>query len=226
MKCTCTLENKSSLSDMKVSVLQEMLDEAVALISYAAKNPNEAHMKKWFGDENVRRSRAAIDEGIEQIRQWVKDKKSIKFIARKSMGLGATDQSKDNNEIFLDKGFRMTRYSWGEKVCTMIHEISHKSALKTNDAVEYSGSGEPGGAYYGALCMDLFADRLKYTKAIKNADNWAYYICEYRTAAGVQTSNNAAKWRNFTKRELTARGAFSSLKKDDPQLVDDPALFD
>ena len=43
---------------------QAMLDEAAALIKYAAANPNETYMKTWFGARNIPTSRAAVDTGM------------------------------------------------------------------------------------------------------------------------------------------------------------------
>ena len=60
MAHTCKLTNNSKKSDMKVTVLTEMLNEGVTLIEYAAKHPSEENMKKWFGAEAMLRRAARI----------------------------------------------------------------------------------------------------------------------------------------------------------------------
>lgn len=226
MAYTAQLVNSSNKSNLNLVTLQAMLDEAAALIKYAAANPNETYMKTWFGARNIPTSRAAVDTGMGQVLAWLKAHKTIKFTQKSTAGLAHTDKSKDDNEIFLDAGFRMKRYSWGEKVCTIIHEITHKSALQTVDFNNSSGAAvfDVGGSFYGVRCLDLAGHNTKFAKALVNADNWAYYICAYRTNSAIPTKNDREKWKYFSKNQLEARGPFPPSEAEKAQLDDDTDL--
>ena len=65
---------------------------------------------------------------------------------------------------------------------------------------------EDGTPCYGGLCLKLANSKIKSerVKALNNADNWAYYICQYRDV------NDGRDWRFFTLREIEARGPFVS----------------
>jgi hypothetical protein len=57
---------------------------------------------------------------------------------------------------------------------------------------------------YGYECIKMSESDTECGKVLNNADNWAFYICEYRS------DNEAGDWRNFSAQELRDRPAFVS----------------
>ena len=59
---------------------------------------------------------------------------------------------------------------------------------------------------YGYECIKMANsdNETEYTKVLNNADNWAFYICEYRS------DEETGDWSNFSETELRDRPAFVS----------------
>lgn len=54
---------------------------------------------------------------------------------------------------------------------------------------------------YGYECIKMADSDAECAKVLNNADNWAFYICEYCT------DEEAGDWRNFSEAELRHRPA-------------------
>jgi hypothetical protein len=206
----------------KVSELQKMLDEAECLIAAAAKYKSDGFARQWFGsiattkDELVKiHTRcAALNTSVGGLTQVV-------FQVVGGEYLGAIDPDEKVRlrngptcRILLGRGFSYTRYSWGEKVATIVHEMTHwfldtvDDKLQTGfDKIRQAAIEEDA---YGPKAIELTENVEQCKKALNNADNWAYYICQYRG------SSEARDWRFFSPREMSSRAPFSQ----DPKNVD------
>jgi hypothetical protein len=189
---------------LKEGRLRTAFNSAADLIALAAMGRNDEFIKMWFGGHNatptncreVHRRCALLNDGVKGLAH-------VYFLCGESETLGAID--KDERVIYkpatvrikLGRGLSYSRYSWGERVCTIVHELTHWF-LDTAD-VELAGKD-----CYGGLCLGLANDPVHYGLALNNADNWAYYICEYRGQGA-----DAALWKYFTAHELAGRVPFS-----------------
>jgi len=191
---------------MNPKELQGMLDMGLELINRAAKLKFSDPAARWFGAEvfetgkldQIHRRCVSLCAGCDGL-------KKVIFQCDPSETLGAIDTADPLRNgpicrIKLGRGFTYDRYSWGERVCTIVHELTHWF-LNTVDAKLADGSD-----CYGLNCIRLAKSfsKVERQKALNNADNWAYYICQYRSAT------DPGDWRNFTEEEINARGPFVS----------------
>lgn len=191
---------------MKSTELQKMHDSAEALIKEAATIQKSDYALQWFGkaafDDRVL---ATIRRRCGDLNAGVSGLARVLFQCGQSETLGAIDTNDSwrgggNCRIKLGRGFTYDRYSWGERVCTVVHELTHWFL----DTVDATLAG--GGDCYGGDCLKLARSQQKSEreKALNNADNWAYYICQYRS------SGDTGDWSNFTEKEIADRGPFVS----------------
>jgi hypothetical protein len=166
-----------------------LFDAACNLIYQAKTTPDKDLVVKWFGD------RAQLVEDVEpkveQTHTFLQNNiLQVRFALRKE-NLGAYDRDFHiPNVAQLGKGILYTRYSWGEKVMTLLHEMSHV-ILGTLDigADSKTQTYEGMGACYGPWALKLAKNSLKdplwgsfgREKAIMNAENWGYYFLSYWT---------------------------------------------
>lgn len=201
VRTPCLLKYQGRL--MKSAELQKMLDAAERLIARAARYKSDGYARQWFGAKALdnKLELAKIHRRCADLAANVAALSTVVFQCAASEILGAistTDPLRGGPtcRIQLGRGFTYDRYSWGERVCTIVHEMTHWF-LGTVDVTMDNGSD-----CYGAACLRLAESDTEYAKALNNADNWAYYICQYRT------DEEAGDWRNFTEAEITARGSF------------------
>lgn len=198
----CSLKYSARL--MKDTELQKMIVAAESLISKAAKYKSDGNARKWFGTKATTKDELAkIHRRCADLQQGVAGLSTVILQCAASETLGAiskTDPLRNGPvcRIKLGRGFTYDRYSWGERVCTIVHEMTHWF-LDTVDETLSDGSDA-----YGAACIQMANSDVDCTKALNNADNWAYYICEYRS------DDEAGDWSNFTEQEIIARGPFVS----------------
>ncbi|HUT45548.1 MAG TPA: hypothetical protein VMX36_04650 [Sedimentisphaerales bacterium] len=189
---------------MSRTELQNMLDTAQELIKRAATLKMSDYALQWFGREAFESQvLATIHRRCAELHTRADGLVNMIFQCMQGETLGGID---DNDplrnggtcRIRLGRGFTYDRYSWGERVCTIVHELTHWF-LDTVDQKLSDGTD-----CYGANCIrlaksDQKSERLK---ALNNADNWAYYICQYRSAV------DGRDWRYFTEEEIRSRGPF------------------
>jgi hypothetical protein len=191
---------------LKTTELQNMFNVAEELIDRASQEKKVEHAVKWFGPLAQKpNAQAAIFRGCAELRQHVAGLSNVILVCKDSETLGGINSSDPLRNgptcrIELGRGFTYDRYSWGERVCTLIHEMTHWF-LKTKD-VEMSNGVEA----YGVNCLKLANSATEGWKAMDNADNWAYYVCEYRNTRECAEND----WRFFTEQEITDRGPFVS----------------
>jgi Lysine-specific metallo-endopeptidase len=191
---------------LKTTELQTMLNKAEELIDLASQGKNSEYVTKWFGPLAEKpESQRAVFRGCAELKQYVAGLSNVILVCKDSETLGGIDSNDPLRNgptcrIELGRGFTYDRYSWGERVCTLIHEMTHWF-LKTVD-VEMTDGTEA----YGVNCLKLANSASEGPKAMNNADNWAYYICEYRSVS-ERAKND---WRFFTTQEIIDRGPFAS----------------
>lgn len=202
VRAPCALKFSAVL--MKDLELQKMVDAAESLIAKAARFKSDEKARKWFGTKaTTPLELAKIHRRCAELQQGVAGLSKVVFQCAASEMLGAistTDPLRNGPvcRIQLGRGFSYDRYSWGERVCTIVHEMTHWF-LDTKDEKLTDGSDA-----YGAACVRLAESDTDNALALNNADNWGYYICEYRG------EGEAGDWRNFTVQEIVQRGPFVS----------------
>jgi hypothetical protein len=191
--------------------LQTMFNRAEQLIQAAAVKPSDEHARKWFGTiatskggelAKIHRRCAELSVGVNSLSSAVFEVVNGEFLGGIDPPTKGELKGGPNCRIQLGRGFSYTYYVWGEKVATIVHELTHWF-LNTVDAK--FGTKDA----YGPTCIALTRDPKENAKALNNADNWAYYICEYR-------GNTNEDWRFFSEQELLLRTPFSQ----DPKNVD------
>lgn len=83
---------------------------------------------------------------------------------------GPTDDI--NSAIVLKKSFGDTAREWGEDIVTVIHEITHKTAVLGTADEE-----EDGEEAYQWTALEMAAKN-KTTKCLNNAESWAYFLVQ------------------------------------------------
>jgi Lysine-specific metallo-endopeptidase len=189
---------------LKQLELQKMLDTAESLIVKAARYKSDEKARKWFGTKATSRDELAkIHRRCAELQQGVAGLSSVIFQCTNGEtmgGIATTDPLRGGPtcRIQIGRGVTYDRYSWGERVCTIVHELTHWF-LDTEDAVNKWGVDA-----YGIECLKLADSDEECGKVLNNADNWAFYICEYRG------EGEAGDWRNFSEQELRLRPRFVS----------------
>jgi hypothetical protein len=215
---------------VKQETLQQMSAEVVALVKKASElsgNPDKKFKEKvktWFGppamnEDPDKKKLDTIKEGLGKLLICVTTAKGISFTCKDITTLASADLKSAALDFTLGTGFTWERYSWGEKVCTIIHELTHK-AIPTKDVGAYAVDALGGSnVAYGAKCIQLAKVKGDNAKALTNADNWGYFICEFRKEAGVVDAKDPDKWKFFKLLEIEARQAGDGKKPDERILA-------
>lgn len=190
---------------IKTHALQTMYEKAESLIATAAEGKNKQFVDQWFGTlapskgselQKIYDRCSQLHAGMGYITKVVFEVVGGEFLG----GIDPKVKQKLNKSgtcrIQLGRGFLYTRYSWGEKVATIVHELTHW-ILGTID--QKFGADDA----YGAKCLALTRDGRECSKALTNADNWAFYICQYRGDGAGED------WRYFSESEMKERVPFA-----------------
>ena len=192
---------------VEIDLLKSMLNHALQLVTRAKDNPNVNHQRQWFGQgaggdaevtawtdklhgylngglKTINFSCCATVDSIASFAQYQADK----VRGGKAMLPGVRNMQ-------LNAGFSSDRYSYGEKVGSLLHEITHM-CLGTNDEkiMERECYGAP-------LCGTLA--RVRPELAITNADNWGYYFTSYHSDLNLTGTD----WAYLTEAEVEARSS-------------------
>jgi hypothetical protein len=228
----CVVKHEGKGKKIVQPVLQDMLSDVAALINTALAKPNALNMRLWFGRKNLPsgtsdKSEATIVDRTKALAAWLASHQPICFTTKDAPGtLAFADQSNDTPEFFLGHGFPQCRWSWGERVCTLIHEFTHK-AIATQDVQLGVSSGMDGLVpvmSYGMACLTLADEPNLFAKALVNAENWGYYLCSYRMEAGVCKGLDDPRWHWLHKPHWI--GGRTPYLSDAPGHKDDPLFFD
>jgi Lysine-specific metallo-endopeptidase len=191
-----------------VDVLKDLVTAGRRLVERAATLPNVEHKKAWFGH--------AATSNADEITAWTAKMfaylndglKTLNFSCCDTAGSiasfaqYATEKVRGGKEnptsvryMQINAGFLDTKYSYGERVGSILHEITHM-CIGTNDEkiLERDCYGAP-------LCGALA--RIRPETALTNADNWAYYFTSYHTDLGLTGDN----WKYLTEEEVEERNA-------------------
>lgn len=193
---------------LKDTELQKMLVAAESLISKAATYKSDGNARKWFGAQATDKTElATIHRRCAQLQQGVAGLSTVIFQCGNGETMGGISTADPLRggptcRIQLGRGVTYDRYSWGERVCTIVHEMTHWF-LDTVDQVTAHGKNA-GKDAYGIECLNMAASDVEHMKVLNNAENWAFYICEYRS------DSEAGDWSNFSEAELRNRAPFVS----------------
>lgn len=182
-----------------------MVQHALALTKKAHESPNMTHKRTWFGSSS----------GAPEVAAWTEKMFNylngglmrLSFSCANTAGSIAscamyqTDRVRGGLEtpnklinMQLNNGFRSGLYSYGEKVGTIIHELTHK-CIGTND--EKLGLQD---CYGAVLCSEMA--RTRPDLALTNADNWGYYFTAYHTDLGLAGDD----WKYLTEGDMAGVG--------------------
>lgn len=178
---------------VKPEYLNTLMNEAEQIINRALNQPNLERQKTWFGlnfsDQRKTLSAGAVSAKIALLATYL-GANTIEFISKNQKTGAFADQAEIAPKIYLGNWFSFKIYSYGERMVTFFHELSHK-AIATKDVVF---KGEP--AYKGKA-VHLATDKSEYGKALDNAENWGYYIVSYARDVGLM-NNRKADWSYVT----------------------------
>lgn len=204
-----------------------MFDASCNLIVLARSNLGKPYgqnlARKWFG-KTV--DLEQVEAKLDTLGQYLRTKRlQVRFARDKAGSLGAYDADFHVPEVAqLGKPILYTRYSWGEKVMTFIHEVSHV-VLGTMDRgvdSDHTNYRLPLGACYGpdalALAQGKLASKgLQVAHALTNAENWGYFIVSHH--ALVETTRY--DWLGYDEYTYLDDESLSSMPK---YLAGRPAL--
>ncbi len=191
---------------LKSTEMQKMVDAAESLITKAATHKSDGNARKWFGpNATTKEELAKIHRRCAELRDGVAALSTVIFQCTNGETMGGIStidplRGGPTCRIQLGRGVTYDRYSWGERVCTIVHEMTHWF-LNTTDEVSSLGKDAYG---YECIKMANSESASEYNKVLNNADNWAFYICEYRS------DDEAGDWSNFSETELRVRPPFVS----------------
>jgi hypothetical protein len=189
---------------LKEQEMQKMVTVAESLIRKAATFKSDGNARKWFGTKaTTAQELAKIHRRCAELHAGVAGLATVVFQCTNGEtmgGIATTDPLRGGPtcRIQLGRGVTYDRYSWGERVCTVVHEMTHWF-LDTVDEVSKVGKDA-----YGYECIKMADSDEECGKVLNNAENWAFYICEYRS------DDEAGDWSNFSEGELRDRPAFVS----------------
>ncbi|MDX1810945.1 MAG: M35 family metallo-endopeptidase [Gammaproteobacteria bacterium] len=191
-----------------VSLLQKLYAAGYNLVLTAANSPSLENKKFWFGTGGQTNSQM-IDEYSAKMKNYMNGgMKKLNFICTGTQGSmmsfnqydhlkvpggPAEDRLGKSNNVMANAGFTLERFSTGERIGAILHEITHM-CIGTNDVT--IGDKE----YYGAdYCRELALDNTNL--ALTNADNWCYYFTSYHN----QIMQSGFDWRYLTPEEVAQR---------------------
>lgn len=185
--------------------LKAMVRDIHTLIGCAAQHPNVDHKRTWFGASATSPDVATwtaklygyIDGGLKQLNfscaNTAGSIASCAMYGTDRVRGGAPEPNKAVN-MQLNNGFRSDLYSYGEKVGTIIHELTHKCIGTNDEQIALKDC-------YGAVLCEVMA-RVKPGEALTNADNWGYYFTAYHTDCGLTGDD----WKYLTADEMAGIG--------------------
>lgn len=191
-----------------LETLTAMYKAGLNLVEQAVQFPEDEHKRFWFGVAGMTDS-ADIDRSAAKMQGFMNGGlKKLNFICTGTQGSmmsfnqyaklkvhgGPADDLLDKStNVMANVGFSSDRYSFGEKVGAMLHEITHM-CIGTDDVTIL------GKEYYGAdYCVELAAAHPNL--AITNADNWCYYFTSYHDWIVEYDLD----WRGLTPEEVARR---------------------
>ena len=219
IKINCKVEygKPDEKEKIKQSAMQKIVDQIAALLEAASKLKSDDKMDTWFGEDNRKKGKSEIASRLGQLIEYV-DKATIVFKTRDTRtGIAYSNLATDEPIIFLQKPFRYKRIIWGEKVVSIVHELAHKCKMKARDlGGTYFGSGigiESSCSYGPKNAKELASQQND--KALKNAENWGYYVCSYFKEANLSEQGGYGDW----KFGALSQGGSSTDTQDDPRIV-------
>ena len=133
--------------------------------------------KKVFGNANETNRKTIterIDKQITEVDRFLKDDTyKQQFYKTKEDCYASVLSTDPDHKINLGKDFWDAPLTGEDsKAGVLVHEMSHFIDMGDTDDVKFGGST----AYGKEICQEIANDPLEYTNAIKNADNFEYYV--------------------------------------------------
>jgi Lysine-specific metallo-endopeptidase len=192
------------------ATLLEMYATGYNLVLAAGENPNPDWKRFWFGiagqtysariDDSVAKMKAYMNGGLKKMDfNCTGEEGSMmsfnQYAKLKVPGGPSPEVLNKQSQVNVNRGFSNERFSFGEKVGAILHEITHM-CIGTAD-VNYKGRD-----MYGAdFCVELAKDAPDL--AITNADNWCYYFTSYHD----RIIQSGFDWSGLTPEEVATRRA-------------------
>jgi len=194
------------------------------LCAAAAASADDRLKVRWFGKElpelpfleidgNRTMEWRLVKENCKKLSDYLAQTlQTIRFECGIGDGIAAIDPTKCNDKstavtVLLNLGFPWRRFSDGEAICSIIHEFTH-SVLRTKDE-KVNGADQ----YGMTTCLLLAQQNPK--QAWRNADNWAYYICEFKNQLALTAP--VIDWNYMDEATFAQRGPMPKGAKT-PQL--------
>jgi hypothetical protein len=194
----CIRSDKNDVWVANADTLRDWMTTVRTICSSAADNPNDNYIRFWFGDTVANDKRDAVVTHTRVLRDWLRGCSVFVFKTTSEFDLMNSRVNKkgrvfrpflkdDRKSIHCRNGptlgmgrhFTNPKYSDGEVVCSIIHELTHL-CIRTDDNKDDMG--------YGAdLCRNMALSNDE--AALTNAETWAYYLCQYRTGQEVDWAN-------------------------------------
>jgi hypothetical protein len=142
---------------------------------------------KWFSDKVKQDD---VTAKLKKLHDTLKGGTLNVRFSRNGQYLGAYDREFHIAHVVqLGKPFLYKRFSWGEKVMTFIHEMSHVILETVDKGLDGNGKAkkefEDLGAVYGPYARLLAQGKAgggtNAMDAITNAENWGYFIVSHHT---------------------------------------------
>ncbi|HSB80373.1 MAG TPA: M35 family metallo-endopeptidase, partial [Candidatus Methylomirabilis sp.] len=185
-----------------VTATKEMVKAAAG--GFAIATPQK---KRWFGAEAKEGQWSTIGEKLKKLDTYLTETLgTVLFACTDGNDIASINRKSYQNKepadvtVLLGRGFHWNRYSDGEIICSIVHEFTHILCGTEDETV---GKEEQ----YGLTkCLTLAADHPD--QARQNADNWSYFIAEFKDKV---TNHAAIDWRyldnaSFNKRSPLEKG--------------------
>lgn len=202
--------------------LNKLVIDAASLLDAAIKVPDIDKMKYWFGDKNFKTGKGSpnYSDVVRKtgLMKAYLEGSTVEFISKDIRSGAFADQDELECRIYLAQWFGMKIYSYGERLVTLIHEASHKTPdLRTKD-IPY----KDGKASYKHRAV-LLAKSSKFADALRNAENWGYYVASYARPAGLMSGDRFKDWTNVKNVGDIERKPAVNMHHE-PRLTVDPTM--
>ena len=184
----------------KTDELRKMVVAGQELVNSAFKNPNENGAAEWWFGSGV--DHKVLAAKLDSFKIFLSKLSLLCFECAEGTEYATSYAACAQNQfnatstdlrIYLGGGFKNDKYSLGVIINAYLHELSH-ICLRTDDVPK--GEKNDSKKYYTAKKARELA-KTNPKLAITNAENWGYYLCEFRKNV---TNYDIIDWKNSYER--------------------------